>query len=98
MKTWKVLFAFFVLSAMAISPYMRSLSDNFVYWMGFFVYLFAGILTFVEGRYFERFWALGFFSLSLYYAITLYTSPLTSSLCWERFLTYGRRDIEPIRF
>ena len=77
MKSWKVLFAFFVLSAMAISPYMRSLSENYIYWMGFFVYLFAGILTFVEGKYFERFWALGFFSLSLYSAINSLQIPLS---------------------
>jgi hypothetical protein len=69
MRTLKLVFVLFVLTAMAISPYMRNLSENYVYWMGIFVYLLSGILIFLEGRYFERFWALGFFSLSAYSAI-----------------------------
>ncbi len=77
MKTLKLVFAFAVLTAMAISPYMRNLSENFVYWVGFFVYLVAGILTFLEGRYFERFWALGFFSLSLFSVINSLKLPST---------------------
>ncbi|MEO0150122.1 MAG: hypothetical protein ABIL23_06855, partial [candidate division WOR-3 bacterium] len=75
MRVFKGVFVIFVITAMAVSPYMREISENYVYQMGTLVYLISSFITFVEGRVFERVWAGGFLFLALYSLINSFKLP-----------------------
>ncbi len=75
MRIIKSLYALIVLMAMASSPYMRQLSEDYVYEMGTLVYLLSSFITFFEGRMFEKVWAGGFLCLSIYSLINSFNLP-----------------------
>ncbi len=75
MRVFKGVFVIFVITSMAVSPYMREISENYVYQMGTLVYLISSFIAFVEGRVFEKVWAGGFLFLALYSLINSFKLP-----------------------
>ncbi len=66
MRILKTIYIILVLTAIAISPYMRNISENYIYQAGVPIYLFGFIISFFEGRTFEKLWSFGFLFLSVY--------------------------------